>query len=326
MTKPTSFAELPSYEALQDKKRFWVWGPPGSHEEGMGMLNLLTPDHVAKSASKEIRSGDRVGLGWEFHKVEQPYFDRIHYDMKIIQSGPTSFDDEYHFNPQQSSQWDGFRHHSQPDKESSDGQLWYGGTSKKEIAEGKSDRIGIHHWAQEGIAGRGVLIDYASWAVAKGNKVSTMAHFGITVAELNEVCEYFNVKIEPGDILFLRIGFIEEWNSLTEEQMIAYRNGPIAYHTGVEASEEMVKWLWDHHFSAVASDAVSFEVFPPKDPNFSLHHYLLAGWGVPIGEMFDLEGLAKVCQKLGRYSFFVTSVPFNAVGGVSSAPNAMAIF
>jgi hypothetical protein len=34
----------------------------------------------------------------------------------------------------------------------------------------------------------------------------------------------------------------------------------------------------------VASDAVSFEVYPALNPEFDLHHHLLAGWGVPIGE------------------------------------------
>lgn len=44
------------------------------------------------------------------------------------------------------------------------------------------------------------------------------------------------------------------------------------------------------------------------------------------GEMFDLEELAETCQKLDRWTFFVTSVPLNMPGGVSSPPNAMAIF
>jgi hypothetical protein len=87
MNIPRSFDDLPSYENLHDKKRYWPWGPAGSHSEGLGMLNLLTPKHVAKCASKEIKSGQRTGLGWEFHKVEYPYFNRILYDMKIIQSG-----------------------------------------------------------------------------------------------------------------------------------------------------------------------------------------------------------------------------------------------
>lgn len=45
-----------------------------------------------------------------------------------------------------------------------------------------------------------------------------------------------------------------------------------------------------------------------------------------IGELFDLEALARTCQELQRWSFFVTSVPLNMPGGVSSPPNAMAIF
>lgn len=44
------------------------------------------------------------------------------------------------------------------------------------------------------------------------------------------------------------------------------------------------------------------------------------------GELFDLEALARSCQELQRWSFFVASVPLNMPGGVSSPPNVMAIF
>jgi hypothetical protein len=61
---------------------------------------------------------------------------------------------------------------------------------------------------------------------------------------------------------------------------------------GVEASGDMVRWLWDNHFSAVAGDAVAFEtqplfqkhsVSPPKlkierhslTARTGLHDYLL---------------------------------------------------
>lgn len=44
------------------------------------------------------------------------------------------------------------------------------------------------------------------------------------------------------------------------------------------------------------------------------------------GELFDLEALARICQDLQRWSFFVASVPLNMPGGVSSPPNIMAIF
>lgn len=44
------------------------------------------------------------------------------------------------------------------------------------------------------------------------------------------------------------------------------------------------------------------------------------------GELFDLEALARTCQEFQRWTFFVASVPLNMPGGVSSPPNAMAIF
>lgn len=33
---------------------------------------------------------------------------------------------------------------------------------------------------------------------------------------------------------------------------------------------------------------------------------------MPIGEMFDLEELAKHCRECGRWSFFLSSVPLKA--------------
>lgn len=62
-----------------------------------------------------------------------------------------------------------------------------------------------------------------------------------------------------------------------------------------------------------------------KSP-IALHEILLAGWGCPIGELFDLEELAEHCKKIGRWSFFLASVPLKVPGGAASPPNAVAIF
>ena len=40
-----------------------------------------------------------------------------------------------------------------------------------------------------------------------------------------------------------------------------------------------------------------------------IHQWLLAGWGVMIGEMFDLERLCDKSEELGRSTCFVSSVP-----------------
>ena len=45
-----------------------------------------------------------------------------------------------------------------------------------------------------------------------------------------------------------------------------------------------------------------------------MHQNILALWGMPLGEMWDLEKLAETCRRLGRWTFFVTSAPANVVG------------
>ena len=58
----------------------------------------------------------------------------------------------------------------------------------------------------------------------------------------------------------------------------------------------------------------SFEAWPCRNKEWHLHEWLLAGWGMPIGELFDLEKLAQECQKRQRWTFFFSSVPLRVSG------------
>jgi hypothetical protein len=62
---PATFDDLP------DKRRYWP-AEPGSQDEGLGMLRLLTPEVVAAAAQSEIRTGRRVCLNWDLEKLEAP--------------------------------------------------------------------------------------------------------------------------------------------------------------------------------------------------------------------------------------------------------------
>ncbi|KAJ4406017.1 hypothetical protein N0V91_004901 [Didymella pomorum] len=75
---------------------------------------------------------------------------------------------------------------------------------------------------------------------------------------------------------------------------------PGSREEGVEATDDVLRWIWDEGFAAVAGDSVAWEVFPPSKLEPVLHEYLLAGWGMPIGEKSDLEGLAEVCNEEKR--------------------------
>lgn len=87
----------------------------------------------------------------------------------------------------------------------------------------------------------------------------------------------------------------------------------------------MLKWIWESEFAAVAGDMIAFEAFPFQSTDFWMHEWLLAGWGIPIGELFDLERLAGECRRLGKWTFFFSSVPLKVPGGVASPPNGVAI-
>lgn len=106
---------------------------------------------------------------------------------------------------------------------------------------------------------------------------------------------------------------------------------------GIKQEEKMLDWIHNCFFAAVAGDAPSFEAWPSnagmrclkncKATDFGpwcltanlrvgyvLHEFVLAGWGVPIGEMWDLEKLAEKCKERNRWIFFMTSAPANVKG------------
>jgi len=174
-----------------------------------------------------------------------------------------------------------------------------------------------------------------------------MSRHGISVADLEAVAADEHVSFRPGDILIVRSGFIKwyEENS-TEDRVKCVTNGKA--WVGVDGCEETLEWLWNRHFAAVAGDTIGFEAWPASEPYsgfrtsfrgciltlgvltvvrlLGLHDHLLALWGMPIGELWDLEALAAECERQGRWSFFLTSAPLNAEGGIASPPNAIAVF
>lgn len=128
-----------------------------------------------------------------------------------------------------------------------------------------------------------------------------------------------------GDILLVRTGFLKAYQALSPSERIDLATNPPAF-LGLEPSEEMADFLHDSYFSAVVSDNPAVEAAPlPEEFEGSLHEYLIPLWGVPIGEMWDLERLSVLCEKRKGWKFLVTSAPFNVKGGVASWANAIAI-
>jgi hypothetical protein len=230
-------------------------------------------------------------------------------------------DDILTFNTQSSSQWDGFRHFGYQERK-----LFFNNRRQEDFQT--STQNGIHVWVENGgVVGRGILLDYQSWAESQGIATNTIAMttHSMSLADLHAVAASQKVSFQTGDILFVRSGYVKAFNSLSEpeaQRLVAEPNPPAI---GLESSEEILRWIWDNKFAAVAGDHPSFEAWPCQYVKYFLHEWLLAGWGVPIGELFDLETLAVECKKLKKWSFFFSSMPLKVPGGVASPPNGVAI-
>lgn len=325
--------ELPTIDGAPPSAA-WVWGKT----DYIGRLNLLTPTRVS-AASKQIQTGDLVPVNLPLNHPDPPGFGREQFQHEIKEIYPElCYDDKYSLNTQSGTQWDGFRHFAwTPTKQ------FYNGTSAADIVGPSANHnCSIHHWAEHGIAGRGVLIDYWSYAVENGITYDPYTSHAISFEELTKCGKAQGIDIRPaaqggdiqvGDLLFIRSGWVQAYRSLgptDKRRKLALRGhgepGEQSY-AGIKQEEAMLDWLHDCYFAAVAGDAPAFECWPkPKEIQNYLHESILSLWGMPLGEMLDLERLSEMCKKQKRYTFFFSSMPANCQGGVGSHVNGQAIF
>jgi len=116
-------------------------------------------------------------------------------------------------------------------------------------------------WAERGIVGRGVLIDYYQWAKEHERPYNTLETYSISLDNLKTCAEGHGLKFRKGDILFIRSGFIDTYSKLDTptREKIASVNPP--HFAGIEQSEEVLEWIWNEQFAAVAGDAPAFEAW-----------------------------------------------------------------
>ena len=329
---PVPFSSLP-LDKSDSALRLNAWGAHGPNDEA-GFLNRQTPSLIAAAASSEIKTGIRIPIDAPLDfQTSTPLFGRQSFEKNVYQKKPRIVhDDTWAFNTQSSSQWDGLRHFGYQKAG-----YFYNGVTVEDVAgtgpKGVSNPnvLGIQNSViRGGITGRGILVDFARWAATEQGKKAVDGKFqnfatsAITLEHIQAVLEYQGTKPKWGDILIVRSGFFPAFRALSKEKLGELQTQHPPGLGGVEQSDQVLEWIWNH-FSAVASDHPSFERWPTPY-EWSMHEVFLAGWGCHIGELFELEALSQECEKQGRWSFFVSSVPCYVPGGVASPPNAVAIF
>ncbi|KAG9571395.1 hypothetical protein KCU71_g205, partial [Aureobasidium melanogenum] len=300
--KPSQRPPFSSLPLRPEDPPFSAWTLYGSKDE-LGTLNLLTPDRVL-AAAKEIQLGESFGLNLPLNQPHPPSHNRLPFTHKITHKSPRNVhDDVIEMNTQCSTQWDGFRHYGYQDL-----QVCYNGVTIPEISgPDAGDVLGVGAWCKKGVVGRGVLLDYARYAESQGIKYDPLGSQAISLAELRACAQHQGTIFKEGDILMIRFGWTKGYQALDGAGRSAWAKRSPVELIGVQTSKEMAEWLWNTGFSAVAADTVAFER-QPFDPagepggleRISLHEILLGGWGMPIGEMWDLEAISEACDKHKR--------------------------
>lgn len=299
-----------------------AWGVFGDQDQ-LGTINLLTPARVIEAAGS-IRTGKVFSLNLPIDIPNPPLFGRGKHVHTIKQYASYILDDYLdNFYPQASSQWDALSHVKHPKFGG------YNGFPDSEITGYGGNRLGIDNLARRGVAGRGVLADIGRYHARIGKQISFTTNESIPFEDLLATLKEQKTAIRPGDVLLIRIGWTRAYLEMTHEERQALADKTQC--PGIEGSRTVAQWLWDKRISAVASDAPGLEAIPPprpanpEDSADFLHFHMLSYFGMPIGEMWDLESLAEDCATDHRYDFFITSAPLNIPGGVGSPPNALAI-
>ncbi|KAI4212962.1 MAG: hypothetical protein LQ351_004306 [Letrouitia transgressa] len=207
---------------------------------------------------------------------ETPSFGRetFKHEIKDLAQGK-AHDDLYSLNTQSGTQWDGLRHVSHL----ATGTFYNGTTASDITGPNANKKCSIHYLAEHGIAGRGVLLDYKTYANKKGIQYSSFTDHRIPYEELYLCGQDQGLDIRPeaqggdikvGDLLFIRTGFVEAYYNLKSSEewaKVALRPHEIGPNddqkwAGVAQEEAIIDWLHDCYFAAVAGDAPAFETWP----------------------------------------------------------------
>ena len=196
------------------------------------------------------------------------------------------------------------------------------------MRERRRNTIGF--WAERGVAGRGVLIDAETALGGAGAGFNPGSARQITVEELDAARAAAGIEWQPGDVLVLHTGFLAWHMAQDQAARETMADAARLQAVGLAHNEDMARYLWNAHVSAIVADNPSVEVWPPDGreeayPFGFLHRMLIGQFGIGLGELWWTGGLAQACRREGRYEFLFTAAPLNVPGGVGSPANALAI-
>jgi kynurenine formamidase len=207
-----------------------------------------------------------------------------------------------------STQWDGLGHIF------SYGKSWNGKDAAQTVTTRGDQYHGMERLADKMVS-RGVLLGVGRF---RGQDGELPAGYPITVADLTATiaAQGPSAEVGRGDIVLIRTGQLGpgRWGD--------YIGGPAP-----GLSFDTVGWFHDTEVAAAACDNSTFEVHPSEIPGaiVPVHQVVIPHMGMMIGEIWNLEQLARDCADDGRYDFFLSAAVLPVTGAIGSPVNPIAI-
>ena len=268
-------------------------------------------------AAASVTTGQMIRLDLPLDVPDPPLFGRRAVQHHVVALNRHEMDDALDdFHPQGSTQWDALGH-----VRCREHGYWGGRT--QDPTEGPNG-LGIEHWAEHGIAGRGVLIDVAGWLRRRDRGYDPLSPLAITADDVRAVLAAQGVEPEVGDIWCVRTGWVRATAGSTTRpagrtrptphvRRAVRRRGdgpddlerppgrPVLRQPGRRGRPRRSR-------RRVAAPPPAADARAPRSVRCSTS-----------------SELAAACRADGRWTFFFVAVPLNLPGGIGSPGNAVAI-
>jgi len=191
--------------------------------------------------------------------------------------------------------------------------ILYNGLSPGAVTAAGTTELSIEV-AGSGIVGRGVLLDIprvrgVPW-LEPGDHVTADDLIAAEAAQ--------EVRIEPGDLLFVRVGHRSRRRALGPWDAANARAG---LHPAA------VELLAERRIAALGSDGNN-DTAPSaaEDVDFPVHVLALNAMGLHLMDWLQFDDLVAVCEELNRWSFLCVVAPLRLRAATGSPVNPIAIF
>jgi kynurenine formamidase len=320
------------------------WGDFGPDDQ-FGRANWLTPDVTLKGVA-EVREGKSFCLSLPLDypggnamnpsrrpPILKPTMRRGKpcYGYKMLCEDPTMTDvlndDIAILTLQYSTQWDALGHVGSMFDADDDGEpeiVFYNGfragieiigpsETETEGSTVAAHALSIDRLAEKSMQGRGVMIDLAHHLgrerVAVGYDL------------LMRIMEEDGVEVERGDMVCLHTGL-----STMILEMNKQPDGPLLLKSCPVLDgrdQKLLQWVTDSGLVAIAADNYAVELNPGRDQQaccsyLPLHEHCLFKLGIPLGELWYLDELARWLRAHGRSRFLLTAPPLRLPGAIGS--------